>query len=184
MSLRYEALTSRVTLIDGKICWRDGPKAGCPIALTSDKDGYKIFSLKFEGKYYCFREHRALWRLHYGEWPKNVIDHINAIKDDNRLENLRDVTVAENLAARNFAIDPEAGICWHKQKRRWSVQITRGRWRYFSGYLDTYEEALAHRRDVKEDFRIAAASPLSRGKGRTSHNSLGVRPNLHRKASV
>ena len=32
----------------------------------------------------------------YGTFPENTIDHINRIKTDNRLVNLRDVTVAEN----------------------------------------------------------------------------------------
>jgi len=42
------------------------------------------------------KAHRIAWVLHYGGWPDNVIDHINGIKTDNRIENLRDVTQAEN----------------------------------------------------------------------------------------
>ena len=32
----------------------------------------------------------------YGKWPENEIDHINGIKDDNRINNLRDVTNRQN----------------------------------------------------------------------------------------
>lgn len=39
---------------------------------------------------------RLVWFYYYGEWPKNKIDHINGIKDDNRICNLRDITQREN----------------------------------------------------------------------------------------
>ena len=42
--------------------------------------------------------HRLAWLLHYGEWPQSQIDHINRIRDDNRIRNLRVVTAAENIA--------------------------------------------------------------------------------------
>ena len=39
---------------------------------------------------------RLAWVMTYGCWPKGHIDHINGIKTDNRLCNLRDVTLSEN----------------------------------------------------------------------------------------
>ncbi len=43
------------------------------------------------------QEHRAIWVMHHGDIPKDLhIDHINGIKDDNRIENLRLVTVKDN----------------------------------------------------------------------------------------
>jgi hypothetical protein len=43
-----------------------------------------------------FRLHRLAWFLTHSEWPKNQIDHINRVKDDNRLCNLREATQTEN----------------------------------------------------------------------------------------
>lgn len=40
--------------------------------------------------------HRLAWLLHYGEWPSMTIDHIDGNKDNNRIENLRDVSVLIN----------------------------------------------------------------------------------------
>lgn len=46
-----------------------------------------------------FSAHRAAWFLSYGRWPRKglELDHINGIKSDNRLDNLREVTHAENM---------------------------------------------------------------------------------------
>lgn len=39
--------------------------------------------------------HRVAFAIHYGEWPDHI-DHINHDRTDNRLENIRSVTQAEN----------------------------------------------------------------------------------------
>ena len=44
-------------------------------------------------KYYL---HRLAWLYTYGSFPKFTIDHINRITSDNRIVNLRDVTMDEN----------------------------------------------------------------------------------------
>ena len=44
-----------------------------------------------------YKEHILVWFYHTGHWPNNQIDHINCIKDDNRFENLRDVTQTINM---------------------------------------------------------------------------------------
>ncbi len=43
-----------------------------------------------------FPAHELAWRFASGEWPKQEIDHINGIKSDNRICNLRDVSHAIN----------------------------------------------------------------------------------------
>lgn len=50
-----------------------------------DKDGYLIYKIK--GKQ--IKAHRLVWFLCYKEFPNGELDHINRIRDDNRIENLR-----------------------------------------------------------------------------------------------
>ena len=90
-----------------------GDRAGC-----LKRDGYRYIQLK--GKRYL--EHRIIYFLHNTTWDINdrsqQIDHINRIKDDNRIENLRLVTGQENQFNRGAR-----GYYWDKQMQKWRAQI-------------------------------------------------------------
>jgi HNH endonuclease/AP2 domain len=43
-----------------------------------------------------YMAHRLAWLYVYGEMPASYIDHVNLIKSDNRIENLREATLSEN----------------------------------------------------------------------------------------
>jgi hypothetical protein len=43
-----------------------------------------------------FKEHRVIFAMANGHWPENEVDHINRIRNDNRPQNLRAATRAEN----------------------------------------------------------------------------------------
>jgi hypothetical protein len=60
------------------------------------RDGYKRVKILQRDIYL----HRVVWALHNGEWPKHSIDHINSDPSDNRIENLRDIPLSENIRAR------------------------------------------------------------------------------------
>jgi len=49
--------------------------------------GYRDIKIKDK----IYRLHRIIWLLENGHFPVNQIDHINGIKNDNRIINLRDV---------------------------------------------------------------------------------------------
>lgn len=62
-------------------------------AGTITASGYR--KITFMGRLY--REHRLAWWLHYGRWPDGDIDHINGVRDDNRMANLREATRSQNM---------------------------------------------------------------------------------------
>lgn len=68
-----------------------GAKIG-DIAGTDNGDGY--MKIRVAGKSY--KAHRLAWLYVMGRWPKNDIDHINGVRCDNRIINLREATRAEN----------------------------------------------------------------------------------------
>lgn len=63
---------------------RHGAKHG-EIAGRIDDDGYRIISLYGRN---C-RAARIAWTIHYGEWPAELPDHKNTVRNDNAIDNLR-----------------------------------------------------------------------------------------------
>jgi hypothetical protein len=62
-----------------------------------------------------------------GEWPKQTIDHRNAIKSDNRAENLREATSSQNAINRSLRSDNALrikGVHFHKHSQRYVAQIS------------------------------------------------------------
>lgn len=58
--------------------------------------GYLGFNFKFKGKGYHSFIHRVVWALCYNELSAKTIDHINGNRLDNRIENLREVSMSDN----------------------------------------------------------------------------------------
>jgi hypothetical protein len=74
-------------------------KASGKVAKSKDKDGYIRVSI---GNGVRVLGHRVAWALHHNEDPGNAqLDHINRVKDDNRIQNLRVATTAQNAANRS-----------------------------------------------------------------------------------
>lgn len=71
-----------------------------------DKDGYLILKIKS----HQYKAHRIAWMLYYGEYPLFELDHINHIRDDNRIENLREVTRSTNNRNNTKKINPDTGV--------------------------------------------------------------------------
>jgi hypothetical protein len=67
----------------------------------------------------------------------NDIDHINGIRTDNRVENLRQVTNHQNQWNRTKA----KGYTWHKPTKKWKAQIQLNGKPIHLGLYDTEEEA-------------------------------------------
>jgi len=74
-------------------------------AGSKSSDGY--VSLKINLKTY--KAHRIIWKMMTGIEPK-FIDHINRDTSDNRWENLRDVTHAENCRNRKIQANSSTGV--------------------------------------------------------------------------
>lgn len=84
---------------------KGGMKKG-DIAGYTQKDGYIAISVN--GKQY--KAHRLAWLYVYGYLPNHHLDHINMIKDDNRLSNLREATRSQNHMNRSVYSNNKLGV--------------------------------------------------------------------------
>ena len=93
--------------------------------------------------------HRLAWLYVYGEFPKYQIDHINHIKDDNRIINLRDVTHLENHKNKSISTNNASGVtgvCWGNAANRWLSQIgASGKILRLGSFTDKFEAICARK---------------------------------------
>ena len=109
---------------DGYLTYREtaGPRAmqGSRVGFLNAK-GY--VSTEINGKFY--RVHRLIFLYHHGYFPEQT-DHINGIRDDNRISNLRDVSNQENHKNQKMYCTNTSGhmgVYWYKRNKKWGAQI-------------------------------------------------------------
>lgn len=87
---------------------------------SRQSDGY--LRVVFSGRSYLV--HRVAWLLTTGEWPTLNIDHINGDRSDNRWENLRLASHAQNMWNRPAPAGSGTYFCPDgKRKKRWRAAI-------------------------------------------------------------
>lgn len=124
--------------------------------------GYLIHSLL--GK--KMTAHSMVWFIETGKWPEDEIDHINGVKYDNRIENLRVVSTRGNCTNRPLRSDNTTGVngVSYRPGRRLPYIPTLGvMGKHLSlGAYGTLEEAVEARRKAEADH------PFHPNHGKTS----------------
>lgn len=118
-----------------------------------DNTGY----IRIDINYKSYLAHRIIWLLQYGEFPPDQIDHINRVRHDNRMQNLRSVSRSENMMNQPLRANNTSGVCgvgWHKLTEKWEAKITVQQNRTYLGYFSDWFEAVCARKsaDNKHNF--------------------------------
>lgn len=109
----------------------------------------------------CFNKknylgHRLAWLYMMGAWPKDQIDHVNGIKNDNHWCNVREATVEENQQNRKNAKKNSAssllGVSWHKKANKWQVYISANKKSKYLGLFENKQEAYEAYLDKKREI--------------------------------
>lgn len=97
--------------------------------------------------------HRVIWKMATGEEPK-TIDHINGDTTDNRLKNLRSISISENLRNKSLYWNNKSGTSGITKTPhgKWKVQIGNGGRQIYIGCFDDFEGALLARREAEECY--------------------------------
>ncbi len=114
-----------------------------------DKSGYLCINCRMGKRVIHVRLHHAVWAVCKGCWPAQPLDHINGNKQDNRIENLREVSASENMMNQLHRWKPNAetglpGV----NKKRGSYRINVGQRDYYfcNRFLAFYHLTLLGRR--------------------------------------
>ena len=113
-----------------------GKPAGC-------RDGqYGYLSVRLHD---CpYQAHRLIWLHVTGEWPAEVLDHIDGIPSNNAWSNLRPATRAENNRNRRTIREGTLkGAVQDARTGRWKAMITLGRKNHYLGTFKNQEDAHA-----------------------------------------
>lgn len=105
-----------------------------------DKDGYLIIKVN----YVNYKAHRLAWLYMYGAFPDSKIDHINGIRDDNRILNLRicnDFENARNVGLRSDNTSGHKGVSYFKQTNKWKAYASLNKKIIHLGFYKHIEDA-------------------------------------------
>ena len=113
--------------------------------------GYR--KIKIDTKAYL--AHRLAWLYIYGDFPENQIDHVNGVRHDNRISNLRDVTAADNMKNRRRAKNNKSGlygVYLDPRTKRWVARIGVDKSVISLGGFEKKEEAFAARAEAEKKY--------------------------------
>lgn len=99
--------------------------------------------------------HRVAWAMHHGEWPSGCIDHINGVRTDNRIENMRDVERIQNhmnmtRSRRNKS--GVTGVFWYSRAKVWHAYISDNGKRVHLGSFSDKSDAIAARKAAEVKY--------------------------------
>ncbi|MHC2481555.1 HNH endonuclease signature motif containing protein [Rhizobium leguminosarum] len=165
--LKYDSET-------GKLYWLERPVEMFSDAFLGSEWSAKKWNTRYAGKeaftaldgggYHYgqifkrpHRAHRVGWLLHTGFWPEHQIDHINGVRTDNRIANLRDVTHAENnknncLRSDNYSGHP--GVGWCNKRKMWRARIMELGRETHIGYFTDFDTAVQIRKKAEIDHNF------------------------------
>jgi hypothetical protein len=135
------------SIVSGKL-YRDG------VLLDSQNgEGYKTVYINS----IQYLQHRVIWKLITGEWPKHEVDHEDQDKLNNCWLNLREATRSQNSQNKKVRSDSKLqvkGVVYQFGKYR--AHITVNRKMIHLGYFLTLEEAIAARKAAEPRYHTHA----------------------------
>lgn len=139
----------------GLFIWQDkrgGRWAGRNAGTLHKYKGYRYIDI--DGTKYM--AHRLAWFFSYKVWPNDQIDHINGIRSDNKLVNLRDISQIENSqnqtrSHKNTKVG-FLGVCARGEK--YEARITVNRKQIQLGTFLTVERARDVYLEAKNKYHI------------------------------
>jgi hypothetical protein len=149
----YDAETGAITR---RITTGYRSKAGAVVGYKGHQ-GYLITTVKC----HPWLNHRLIWMMVHGREPSEI-DHVNGIRTDNRLCNLRECNRAENMQNQRLRRDNKSGypgVFYREDAGCWIAYIAVNRKRTNLGRFGSAEEAYEAYLKSKADLHTFQAVP-------------------------
>lgn len=130
------------------------------IIKSRHNKGYIAFY--YFGKYLL--GHRVAWAIQTGAWPSEEIDHRDGDRSNNRLDNLRLASHAENMQNRPIQVNNKSGVpgVWfEKRTGRWRAEIQLGGRQIRAGRFVSFKDASAAVAELRRKHH--SFQPIPRG---------------------
>lgn len=121
------------------------------VTVSNQKIGTKLGHVGTKGYVECcidyirYSGHHLVYLYHNGYIPE-LLDHINHIPHDNRIENLREASYAENGANRLLGSNNTSGVkglIYNKAKAYWEARVNVAGKRYTKVFVGREQDLLA-----------------------------------------
>jgi hypothetical protein len=122
-----------------------------------DRYGYTQVNISKDGERKMYKIHFLVgitFLSHISDGYETVIDHVNGIKSDNRLENLRLVTQRENTTfgyLKKETSSKYTGVYWNKYHKKWKSRIyIKGKQKHLGYFTNEEEAAQAYQKALEQ----------------------------------
>jgi hypothetical protein len=141
--------------LNGHLYWRQRDSIRKSTRLPAGgirQTGYRAISIRYKR----YLHHRLVWSWFYGDIPAGYqIDHKDRNKANDRIDNLRLATPAQNNINQGVRADSKSkytGIHWYKTKQKWQVYTTIKGVRKHLGYYQDLDSAVKARNKALHSF--------------------------------
>lgn len=134
----------------GVFTWKVSPRRGIHPGEVAGQASQKI-----RVDTVLYKASRLAWLYMTGHWPLCEVDHRNRNPQDNRWENLRDVTGrvnSQNVGRKKNNTSGYIGVSWDKKYQKWAAYLMLDRKKIHLGYFKSKEDAAEARKKAESYY--------------------------------
>lgn len=140
LDLTQQELFELFELRNGQLFWKVKRKSVSPGDLAGGRQSNGYWRIKINGRTY--KRSRLVWLYVHGiDSDPHLLDHINRDRSDDRVENLRLVTHAENQRNRSWGVSRFRYV--YREEGRWRARVPTRHGRKSLGRFVSEQDAVA-----------------------------------------
>lgn len=141
----------------GQIFWREptGKRASFLRGKLAGHSGHAFGYVMICIDGVDYKRHRLVWFAVHKKWPAEELDHINGDRADDRIENLREASKAQNMWNAKTPVtnvSGRKGVSWYEPRKCWRVTIRVNGKPIYGGKFKSLEAAKGARERLEKKY--------------------------------